>query len=287
MRALSRTRVAAAIGAMVMTSALSAAPREQVIVVADRDATLIQPVGQTEAASGSGPAIFVGRVGQSMGTTLRRAAVRFPLEAIPPGSTITSVEITLVSEVGQGAAAPTTLHRAAAEWGEGASAATGGSGAPPQPGDATWSLRFWPDVPWSLPGGDFTVDASASTLAEPVGPCIFPSGPALVADVQAWLDDPASNFGWVIVGDELTVQSVRRFASREHADLSVRPVAHIDFEPPLPTGDIDGDGFVDGTDLALVLGSWGRCAACAADLDGSGAVDGSDLAIVLGHWLPA
>lgn len=50
------------------------------------------------------------------------------------------------------------------------------------------------------------------------------------------------------------------------------------------TGDIDGDGFVNGVDLALVLGSWGPCPGCPADLDGDGSVDGTDLAIVLGNW---
>jgi len=49
-------------------------------------------------------------------------------------------------------------------------------------------------------------------------------------------------------------------------------------------GDINNDGFVEGTDLALVLGTWGICGACAADLNGDGIVNGADLAIVLGHW---
>ncbi len=48
-------------------------------------------------------------------------------------------------------------------------------------------------------------------------------------------------------------------------------------------GDVDGDGIVGGSDLSLVLGSWGSANA-AADVDGSGAVDGADLAIVLVNW---
>ncbi|MBX3354648.1 MAG: S8 family serine peptidase [Phycisphaeraceae bacterium] len=55
---------------------------------------------------------------------------------------------------------------------------------------------------------------------------------------------------------------------------------------PIP-GDLDGNGVVDGADLALLLGSWGECAACnacPADLDGDCSVGGSDLAILLGHW---
>ena len=52
-------------------------------------------------------------------------------------------------------------------------------------------------------------------------------------------------------------------------------------------GDLDGDGFVGGSDLAQILGAWGLCAgSCIADLDESGAVDGTDLAILLGAWGP-
>lgn len=53
-------------------------------------------------------------------------------------------------------------------------------------------------------------------------------------------------------------------------------------------GDLNGDGSVNGFDLALLLGAWGRCPAppaeCPADLDGNGAVNGIDLALLLGNW---
>lgn len=48
--------------------------------------------------------------------------------------------------------------------------------------------------------------------------------------------------------------------------------------------DLDGDGVVDGDDLAVLLGSWGACAACPADLNGDGVVDGEDLAVLIGAW---
>lgn len=50
--------------------------------------------------------------------------------------------------------------------------------------------------------------------------------------------------------------------------------------------DIDGDGDVDASDLALVLGAWGSTTDLAADLDATGAVDASDLAVLLGAWGP-
>jgi hypothetical protein len=56
---------------------------------------------------------------------------------------------------------------------------------------------------------------------------------------------------------------------------------------PLSPADLDGDGVVNGFDLALLLGMWGVCpkaGACPADLNGDGTVNGFDLAILLGSW---
>lgn len=50
-------------------------------------------------------------------------------------------------------------------------------------------------------------------------------------------------------------------------------------------GDLDGDGAVGSSDLAILLGAWGPCiGACLADLDGDGAVGPGDVAILLGAW---
>lgn len=52
-------------------------------------------------------------------------------------------------------------------------------------------------------------------------------------------------------------------------------------------GDINGDGIVNGGDLALVLSDWGVCSgSCPADFDGNGLVNGGDLAQVLAVWGP-
>ena len=48
--------------------------------------------------------------------------------------------------------------------------------------------------------------------------------------------------------------------------------------------DLDGDGFVGGGDLAVMLASWGSCSGCPADLDGDGSVGGGDLATLLASW---
>jgi hypothetical protein len=46
-------------------------------------------------------------------------------------------------------------------------------------------------------------------------------------------------------------------------------------------GDLNGDGAIDGLDLAQVLGGWGQPE---GDVNGDGYTDGSDLSIVLGNW---
>lgn len=43
--------------------------------------------------------------------------------------------------------------------------------------------------------------------------------------------------------------------------------------------DLNGDGVIDGTDQAILLGSWGPCSGCPGDLNGDGVVDGVDLAL--------
>jgi hypothetical protein len=52
----------------------------------------------------------------------------------------------------------------------------------------------------------------------------------------------------------------------------------------LPNADLNGDGVVNGSDLGLLLASFGPCANCPADLDGNGRVDGADLGILLAAW---
>ena len=49
------------------------------------------------------------------------------------------------------------------------------------------------------------------------------------------------------------------------------------------TGDINGDGTVNGADLTILLGSWGEVKP-EVDLDGDNVITGSDLAVLLGNW---
>lgn len=59
----------------------------------------------------------------------------------------------------------------------------------------------------------------------------------------------------------------------------------LDAESVLQPADLNADGQVNGSDLAIVLGAWATDGgATGADLDDNGTVNGADLAIVLGSW---
>lgn len=54
---------------------------------------------------------------------------------------------------------------------------------------------------------------------------------------------------------------------------------------PRCTGDLNGDGTIDGADLGLLLGLWGPVVCNdSADFDESGDIDGGDLGVLLGAW---
>ncbi len=48
--------------------------------------------------------------------------------------------------------------------------------------------------------------------------------------------------------------------------------------------DLDSDGMVGSSDLAILLASWGFCPSCTADFNGDTFVDSADLAILLASW---
>jgi hypothetical protein len=62
------------------------------------------------------------------------------------------------------------------------------------------------------------------------------------------------------------------------------PLARVVLLPAGTPEDLSGDGFVDATDLAVLIGAWGTSS---ADLDGDGVVGAADLALLIGAWGPA
>lgn len=203
-------------------------------LTAARDATLYESVDGA-VANGFGQYLFAGA-----NSTLnrRRALLWFDVAgSLPAGATITSATLTLNLSRSAGDAFDVAVHRALADWGEGASDAPSseGQGTTALAGDATWLHTFYSDQFWSAPGGDFNPLASALTLVDQEGLYHW-TGPALIADVQAWLDSPAANFGWFLLGDEATESSSKRFDSRHSADAALRPQLALEYTiPAAPT----------------------------------------------------
>ena len=58
----------------------------------------------------------------------------------------------------------------------------------------------------------------------------------MIADVQSWLDSPANNFGWLILGDESGIATAKRFDTRESTDPPVLAIQYVTGHPtPTPT----------------------------------------------------
>jgi hypothetical protein len=218
--------------AATMASALLGSARaEEALLRPAADNTLIES-GRGEWSNGSGPHLFAGRISSAF-EPRRRALVRFDIEAVvPAGSTITRVSLEMSLSATNAGAVPVRLHRVLSSWGEGASAASGGGGAPAAPGDATWIHTYYDERFWAAPGGDFNPEASAGAMVDQPGPYAWESTPALVADAQGWLDAPEQNFGWMLIGEESFPTTVKRFDSREHEEEARRPLLRVEYLPP-------------------------------------------------------
>src|SRR5438067_6413921 len=165
---------------------------------------------------------------------LRRGVLAFDIAgSVPAGSTITGVTLTLnMSRTPSGTSRTVELHRLLADWGEGTSQASGeeGTGAPATTNDATWRHRFFDTIFWTTQGGDFSGTVSASQSVGAIGQYTWSSA-QMVADVQSWLDNPASNFGWLVLGDESDVATAKRFDTRESASPPVLTIEYISSTP--------------------------------------------------------
>jgi len=237
-----------------------------------------------DLSNGIGAHIFAGNNGNG---EARRALVAFDLAAVPPGSRVLMVTLRMTMTMSNAGDIPISLHRMAGNWGEGTSDASGqeGGGAVAKPGDATWRHSNFPGTLWGTQGGDFAPAASATLRVGGVGSYTWCSTDGLVADVQAWVNAPTTNFGWVAIGDESVPVTAKRFDSVQSPAPANWPVLTVSFSPPpsvCGSSDFDSDGD-SGTDLDIeaffaCLGGSCCCTCGSADFDGDGDT-GTDLDI--------
>jgi hypothetical protein len=217
--------------ALVLTGASASAQLQQQLT-ASKDNTLYQ-TADGSTSNGVGSYLFAGRVAATGGGAIRRALIKFDVSTIPAGATITSASLRLNMSKTNNGAQTMILKRLTADWGEGTSNADAneGSGAPSTTGDATWIHRFSATASWATPGAatDVAGPTSASASINSIGAYTWSSTPQMVADVQGWLNNPASNFGWILIGEEESSGTSKRFDSREHETTANRPRLTIQY----------------------------------------------------------
>ena len=251
-----------------------------VIIPASKDAMIFgtSANADTNNASGRGPALFAGADGS---LNKKRSLLQFDIAgSVPAGATITGATLALtlgqVAGSGGGTGGNSTLpsrtfslHDLQQDWGEGS------SGSPTSPsiggtgqgyarvnGDSTWDYPFFNSnaataTLWAggVHGGNFAgTDSASSTFTTfTVGGKYMWTSAVLAADVQHWLDNAATNFGWLLRADngingsgatvalESTSQSFLGFYSRDGAaannDASLAPALSVMYTVlPEPAG---------------------------------------------------
>jgi hypothetical protein len=229
-----RTRIPLCAAALACIPALAAA--DVVTIAPSKDATMYND--SPDRANALGPGLYLGRNSNGF---LRRALISFDIAAaVPAGSTITGVTMTLRSTRAHGSAVNVEMHRLLGDWGEAFAFVPdpGGNGTTAGPGDVTWTERFFDQsMPWATPGGDFLAATTSSvTVGSSGSNYTWPSTTGFVGDVQSMLDNPAANFGWILTGNETASGTAKRFASREYGTVSSRPILTVTYTVPAPGG---------------------------------------------------
>ncbi|WP_027419396.1 T9SS type A sorting domain-containing protein [Crocinitomix catalasitica] len=192
---------------------------------------------------------------------IRRALIQFDVEdAIPPGAVITNVSLTLnVSAYDESAAdAIYSIHKITRSWGEGTSFGDDDGASPIMP-DATWEHAMFSDELWSDLGGDFEGVSSGDQLLTVDTDDFLWTDPQMIEDVENWIADPATNFGWVLIGDEDTDCSIRRIGSK---DEGIEPILTIEYECD------GGELTAVCRNITIYLDEFGEATIDAEDLDG-------------------
>jgi len=221
---------------MILTAGMLACPLAAnagvVVLGSVRDNTLYEDAAGSKS-NGAGNRFFSG---QKQSGIRDRGLILFDIAGnIPAGAQIVSATLQLNMTNSNAPAATVDLHRVLADWGEGTSDGAG-TGASSTTGDATWIHTFFNTSFWTNAGGDFVATSSATQSVDTPGFYTWGSTSGMVADVQAWLDSPATNFGWIVVGTEFAGFTDKAYATREHATASFRPQLTVEFAlNPIPS----------------------------------------------------
>lgn len=191
-------------------------------------------------ANGQGSLLVVGHSAEADDNG-RRFMVKFDLtEDLPEGAVITSAQLQLTAQSRDGSVAQTLdLHRVTSSWEEGPANSDTNSddGVAATAGDVTWLHRSFDTSEWVEEGGDFVSTVSSSVEVDETGLYVWDSNDAMVADVQLWVDNDASNHGWILIANTVQAGILHRFASGEASDADERPELVVTYNTPLTFGE--------------------------------------------------
>ncbi len=217
---------------------LTAFSKAQTIVTlpASQDNTIYSE--STNNSNGAGENFTAGTIQTG---AIRRGLIRFDLTSIPAGANITAVSLRLVVDKTVSGSNDIFLHNVLQAWGEGASEAIGtasGQGVAAAANDATWACSFANGAAgcitsWTTAGGWYSATPSATTAVAGIGEYTW-AGTQAISDVQQWVNNSSSNFGWVIRTAEVVTQSAKRFASRTYVTVADRPSLTITYTSTVP-----------------------------------------------------
>lgn len=209
-----------------------------VTITSGKDNTIIQSA--TGSLANSTGDIYVGRTNQDgTGTavlSIRRGLVYFDIASyVPAGATIDSVRLNMYFSKTSGVGTNVMLHQTLTDWGEGTSYFNGGSGAQASTDDVTWLYTFYnattptSSPAWTTPGGDFDATVTATSFAGTSSQygTVSWSSTTMASQVATWLASPATNYGWLIQGNESTGQTAKQFSSHENATVANRPILKV------------------------------------------------------------
>ncbi len=220
----------------------SNAHAQQISVTASADTTVY-----SNAVNNNGGGHSFGIAGIANNGNRRNMLLLFDLSGITPGATVSSARLdTNISQIGN-AGGNFELYQIDTAWGEGNK--TGNQGSAATAGEATWNEAAFGTTTWPTPGGTFFAPLLSNASITTVGVNSFSTTANFTTAVQAMVDDPAQNFGFLISSQ--SPNSAIRIGSREGGAAATLVV---DFTPAtVIKGDVDMDGDVDFSDIPAFI----------------------------------
>jgi len=169
-----------------------------------------------------------GAAGDIAASTANTSLLKADVSSIPAGAVVTSAAMYLTMEKSFSTQANTlSVHRLLKDWGEGTKNGTAAG-----TGECNWTYAKSTSSAWGTAGAKGAADRvstasfSLGILNNALGVKEFPQ---LEADVQAWVDGTAPNYGWGLYG---SASEIAVFASDDNATPSYRPYLLVEYSLP-------------------------------------------------------